>query len=120
MKKTPHRANDTGVFGEQLSFLPPPPFCPTWPTKGTLADKALRLLMDGQQFDHPTFEKLTGSWCARQPIADLRSLGWPVKTIDVPSPTKLNPNRMIGIYSLDGRYIGLALAAINGGEPHGT
>jgi hypothetical protein len=33
--------------GAQLSFLPPPPFCPTWPTRGTLADKALGLLMDG-------------------------------------------------------------------------
>jgi hypothetical protein len=106
-------------MGEQLSFLPPLQFCPIWPTKGTLADKALTMLMDGQQFDHPTFERLTGSWCARQPIADLRALGWPVKTIDVPSPTKLNPNRVIGIYSLDEKYIDLALAAQEGGH-HGT
>jgi len=26
---------------EQLSFLPPPPFSPTWPRQHTLEDKAL-------------------------------------------------------------------------------
>lgn len=115
MKKTPNRANITEAYGEQLSFLPPPPFCPTWPTKGTLADKALGLLLDGQQFDHPTFERLTGSWCARQPIAELRKLGWPVVTIEVPSPTELVPNRVIGLYRLDSKYIGLGLAVKDGG-----
>lgn len=119
MKKTPNRANRTVAYGEQLSFLPPPQFCPTWPTKGTLADKALGLLLDGQQFDHPTFERLTGSWCARQPIAELRNLGWPVVTIEVPSPTELVPNRVIGLYRLDSKYIGLALVAKDGGM-HGT
>ena len=31
----------TGAAGEQLSFLPPAPFAPTWPQRGTLADRAL-------------------------------------------------------------------------------
>ncbi len=114
MKKTLHRANDTWVSGEQLTFLPPSQFCPTWPTKGTLADKALGLLLDGQQFDHPTFEQLTGSWRLSQPIAELRKLGWPVETIEVPCPTELVPNRVIGLYRLDGKYVGLALAAMKG------
>ena len=33
---------------EQLSFLPPPPFNPQWPTKNTLPDRALKMLMDGR------------------------------------------------------------------------
>lgn len=112
MKKTLNLANDTWAFGEQLSFLPPPPFCPTWPTKGTLADAALRLLMDGRQFDHPTFEQLTGSWCARSPISELRKLGWPVETIHLPCPTEWVPNRTIGLYRLDSKYIELALVEL--------
>lgn len=43
--KAPAPSKVTGAYGEQLSFLPPPPFCPTWPTRGTLADRALALLM---------------------------------------------------------------------------
>ncbi len=118
MKKTPHRTNDTGAYGEQLSFLPPPPFCPTWPTKGTLADKALKLLLDGVLFDHPQFERLTGSWCARQPIAELRALGWPVESLPVPSPTEAMPNRLIVIYRLDPKYGAMALALMTGEADH--
>ena len=44
MKKKHTHDEATGVNGEQLSFLPPPPFSPTWPTRGTLADKALGML----------------------------------------------------------------------------
>jgi hypothetical protein len=119
MKKTPHRTNDTGAYGEQLSFLPPPPFCPTWPTKGTLADKALGMMMDGRMIDHPEFENSTRSWRLGAVIFTLRTLGWPIESIDVPSPTEDNPARIIAVYHLPGKYVAQALAALNGGH-HGT
>jgi len=60
--KAPAPTKTQGAHGEQLSFLPPPPFCPTWPQRGTLADKALGMLMDGRLIDHPDFENSTQSW----------------------------------------------------------
>jgi hypothetical protein len=57
--KAPAPTKTQGAYGEQLSFLPPPPFCPTWPKRGTLADKALGMLMDGRMIDHPDFENST-------------------------------------------------------------
>jgi hypothetical protein len=115
MKKTPHRTNDTGAYGEQLSFLPPPPFCPTWPTKRTLADKALGMMMDGRMIDHPEFENRTRSWRLGAVIFTLRTLGWPIESIDVPSPTEDNPARIIALYHLPGKYVAQALVAMNGG-----
>jgi hypothetical protein len=114
MKKAPTRANDTGASGEQLSFLPPLPFCPTWPKKNTLADKALALLMDGRMIDHPEFEDSTQSWRLGAVIFTLRTLGWPIETIDVPRPTEESPDRMIALYRLDAHYTAMALA-VNGG-----
>ena len=32
--KAPAPTKTQGAHGEQLSFLPPPPFCPTWPKRG--------------------------------------------------------------------------------------
>lgn len=105
------------AIGEQLSFLPPPPFCPTWPTRGTLADKALGLLMDGRMIDHPDFENITQSWRLGAVIFTLRTLGWPVESIDIPSPTEHSPDRVICLYRLDGKYTAQALA-INGRVAH--
>lgn len=104
----------TSSAGEQLSFLPPPPFCPTWPTQGTLADRALGLLMDGRMIDHPDFENVTQSWRLGAVVFTLRTLGWPVETIEVPSPTAQDPFRVIALYKLDPRYTAQALA-LNGG-----
>ena len=115
MKKTLHCTNHTGAYGDQLSFLPPPPFCPTWPTKGTLADRALGMMMDGHMIDHPDFQNSTRSWRLGAVIFTLRTLGWPIESIDVPSPTEDNPSRIIAIYRLPGKYIAQALTAMNGG-----
>ena len=112
--ETPTRDQATGVSGEQLSFLPPPPFCPTWPKRGTLADRALGMLMDGRLIDHPDFENSTQSWRLGAVIFTLRALGWPVETIEVPSPTEHSPDRIIALYRLDGKYTAQALA-MNGG-----
>ena len=103
-----------GAAGEQLSFLPPAPFAPTWPQRGTLADRALGMLMDGRLIDHPDFENSTQSWRLGAVIFTLRTLGWPVETIEVPSPTDDNPHRIIALYKLDPKYTAQALA-MNGG-----
>ena len=100
--------------GEQLSFLPPPPFCPIWPTKNTLADVALRMLMDGRLIDHNDFIDHTRSWRLGAVIFTLRTLGWPVETIEIPSPTEQSPDRVIALYRLDAKYTAQALA-LNGG-----
>ena len=112
--KAPAPTKTQGAHGEQLSFLPPPPFCPTWPKRGTLADKALGMLMDGRLIDHPDFENSTQSWRLGAVIFTLRTLGWPVETIEVPSPTEHSPDRIIALYRLDGKYTAQALA-MNGG-----
>ena len=103
-----------GAAGEQLSFLPPAPFAPTWPQCGTLADRALGMLMDGRLIDHPEFENSTQSWRLGAVIFTLRTLGWPVETIEVPSPTEHSPDRIIALYRLDPKYTAQALA-MNGG-----
>ena len=99
-----------GAAGEQLSFLPPPPFAPTWPQRGTLADRALGMLMDGRMIDHPDFESSTQSWRLGAVVFTLRALGWPVETIEVPSPTEQSPNRVIALYRLDAKHTAQALA----------
>lgn len=113
-KKAPTPSKAPGAYGEQLSFLPPPLFCPTWPTRGTLADKALGMLMDGSLIDHPGFESSTQSWRLGAVIFTLRTLGWPVETIEVPSPTEHSPDRIIALYGLDGKYTAQALAMNRG------
>ena len=105
---------DTAPTGEQLSFLEPAPFAPQWPTKGTLADKALGMFMDGQVFDHPDFEGRTQSWRLGAVVFTLRALGWPIETIEIPSPTPDCPDRLIALYRLDGKYTAQALAMSSG------
>lgn len=107
------------MLGEQLSFLPPPPFNPSWPIRGTLADKALGMMMDGRMIDHPEFENFTQSWRLGAVIFSLRALGWPIETIVVPSPTEDTPNRTIALYRLPAKYAAMALA-LSSGVSHGT
>jgi len=114
--ETPTPSKVSGVSGEQLSFLPPLPFCPTWPTRGTLADVALGVFMDGRHLDHPEFEQLTQSWRLAAVVFQLRSLGWPVEKIEIPSPTDENPRRCIALYHLPMKYVSEVLAQSGGGE----
>ncbi len=109
-EKAPAPTKVPGAIGEQLSFLPPPPFCPTWPTRGTLADAALGMLMDGRMIDHPDFENSTQSWRLGAVVFTLRTLGWPIETIEIPSPTEHCPDRIIALYHLPSKYTALALA----------
>ena len=55
MKKAPNNLPAAGAWGEQLTLIDPPPFCPTWPKRNSLSDRALKMLLDGQVFDHPDF-----------------------------------------------------------------
>ena len=70
--------------------------------------------MDGRLIDHSDFIESTQSWRLGAVIFTLRTLGWPVETIAVPSPSDENPHRVIALYRLDGKYTAQALAQ-NGG-----
>lgn len=112
MTKAPHRANDTGAFEhEQGELFEPPPFSPTWPQRGTLAERALAILMDGRTLDHPDFEAATGCWRLAAVVFELRCLGWPVGTVEIPAPTEENPHRYVALYALSKKKIAEALAA---------
>lgn len=97
--------NERREFGEQFSFLPPAPFNPKWPAPDTLADRALGMLMDGRSINHKDFLDATQSWRLAAAICTLRTLGWPVETVEVPSPTEHDPYRAIARYHLGWKYI---------------
>lgn len=99
---------------EQVEMFDLPPFCPTWPTRGTLADIALGMFMDGRMIDHPDFENSTQSWRLGAVVFTLRTLGWPIEKIEIPSPTEQSPDRIIALYHLPGKYVAEALALQNG------
>ncbi len=101
MNKTPNRANDTGVLGEQLSFIEAEPLCPSWPTPGTLDSIALEMLLTGQTLTHPDFQRATQSWRLAACVERIRNHhGWPVITVEIPAPTRRRPSRVIGQYHM--------------------
>lgn len=115
MKKAPKNLPAAGALGEQLSFIDPPPFCPSWPKRNTLADRALKMLLDGRLFDHPDFLDGCGSWRLAAVVFRLRTLGWPVETIEIPAPSEVHPGRTIALYKLPATYAAQALALMTGG-----
>jgi hypothetical protein len=114
MKKAPHNLRAPEALGEQLTLIDPPPFCPVWPTRNTLADRALKLFLDGRVFDHPDFLSGSGSWRLAAVVFQLRALGWPIDTIEVPSPSEEHPGRTIALYKLPAKYTAEALAQLAG------
>lgn len=100
MKKPPHTFQAPGALGEQLPLIPAPAFSPSFPTRFTLADQLLSRLLAGESFVHPEWESITGSWRLAATAFQLTCLGWPVKTMLVPSPSAECPNRTIARYSL--------------------
>ena len=103
---------DQATAGEQLSFLPPLPFCPSWPNRHTNDHRALMLLLDGRLIDTIDFQDDTGSWRLAAVIDRLVKMGWPINSIPTSAPTAKNPNRRIAVYELPAKYI---LAATAGG-----
>jgi len=101
---------------EQTSFLPPPPFAPTWPQPGTLAARALDIFMRGESLTHPQFEAVSFSWRLSHVVYALKDLGWPVESRDIPAPTFENPNRCIACYRLPTAVIEQARTLRDGGE----
>ena len=95
---------------EQLSFLPPPPFNPTWPTPNTRDALALELFLDGQRLDAEDFHAVSGSWRLADSVFQLKARGWPIESVDVPAPTEACLHRMVAIYFLPARFIAEALS----------
>jgi hypothetical protein len=48
-------------------------------------------------------------------VFQLRALGWPIDTIEVPSPTEEHQGRTIALYKLPARFAAEALAQLAGG-----
>lgn len=101
---------------EQTSFLPAPPFAPTWPQAGTLAARALDIFLRGESLTHPQFEAVSFSWRLSHVVYALKDLGWPVQADDIPAPTFENPRRVIARYSLPDDVIKQALEIRAGAE----
>ena len=95
--------------GEQLSFLPPPPFNPSWPTPNTRDALALELFLDGQRLDAEDFHAVSGSWRLADSVFQLKGKGWPIESLDFLAPTEACPHRSISIYHLPARYIAEAM-----------
>lgn len=91
--------------GIQLELLPPPTFCPAWPNKHTLADRALASLLDGRAIDHPEFQGASGSWRLAAVVFNLRAQGWPIETVH-----DKRGSRVIAQYRLSPDDIAKALA----------
>ena len=86
--------------GGQLSFLPEPPFAPSWPHYGTQASDLLHEFLQGYKRTHPEFEAKTLSWRLAAVVCQLRDLGWPIETEDISAPTPDCPDRIIARYFL--------------------
>lgn len=84
---------------QQLSFLPPPALSPIFPSSG-LALAALDTLLAGEAIDHPRFEAETGSWRLAAVVRELRRLGWPVLSDDVPDTLTDGRPRYVARYRL--------------------
>jgi hypothetical protein len=114
----PERRQASTGAGEQLTLIDPPPFCPTYPKRGSLPWRALSMLLTGKLIDHGDFIESTESWRLAAAIHLLRKSGWPVETIDLPSPSHHCPTRVIAIYRFAEDC--LAQAALLGeGKPDG-
>lgn len=104
------RAKCISITGEQLSFVPPAAFCPAWPTKHTLDDNALAMLMAWTLLGHAAFEGVCVSWRLAAVVFKLRALSWPIDTIPTPRLAEKGHCRNIALYRLPVKYIAQAIA----------
>jgi hypothetical protein len=82
MKKPPHTFQAPGADGEQLSFLPSLPFCPTLPPAHSAAAKALDDLLQGDLTQLDWLATGNG-WRLAAAVKELDYLGWEPKSIRV-------------------------------------
>lgn len=111
--KNPDSRQASSEF-KQTSFLPEPDFNPVYPTPNTLPARLLAMFFKGQDFIHPEFEKVTGSWRLSAVAFSLKELGWPVETHDIAAPTPECATRTISRYYLPAKVIQAVM-----GVPHG-
>jgi hypothetical protein len=90
---------------EQTSFLPEPDFNPTYPTLNTNPARCLAFMLNGESFTHPEFYAVVGGWRLAAVVYDLKALGWPVESIDIPAATPEHPGRTISRYYLPPKVI---------------
>lgn len=96
---------------EQTSFLPPPPFAPTWPKPNTIEGRALEYFLRGEAMTCPEFEARSHSWRLSSAVHALQRKGWPIESQPIDAPTLEAPHRVISRYRLPRRYIRQALTA---------
>ncbi len=101
MKTAPTTLQAAGAVGEQLALIDPPVFSPAFPTRGTLPDRLLALLLAGERVTQPEWLDRTGSWRLAATVGDLNELGWPVESVPLLAPTTANPVRTIARYHLE-------------------
>lgn len=77
---------DGSVQGE---LFEPPPFSPIYPAPTTLEGRALALLLEGNELEHPDFERATGSWRLAAYIEALRDKGWPIITRNIAGAVRI-------------------------------
>ncbi len=82
MKKTPTSDQASGVYGEQLSFLPTPEFCPILPPSHSAAAKALIDLLEHDLTQLDWLESGDG-WRLAAAVKVLGYLGWEPQSIRV-------------------------------------
>ncbi len=116
MKKAPNTLQASGALGEQLSFIDPAPFCPAFPTRGTLPDALLSRLLSGERMTQPEWLGISGSWRLAASAGELGDLGWPVESLLVPAPSMTNPNRKIARYGLSHEAVAAGLALVRKGQ----
>lgn len=114
MKNAPHSLPTAGAFGEQLTFIDPPPICPAWPGRNSLASRALTMFLDGRVFGHLDFLERCRSWRLAAVVFRLRKLGWPIDTIKVSVPSVEHSGRTIAHYRLPAEYVAQAMATMTG------
>lgn len=103
-----------GAPGEQLHLIEPAPFAPSWPTRGTLADRALARFLAGERLTHPDFLDGCGSWRLAAVVFELRAYGWPIQSESLAAPSDENPARCIARYWLPAKLAAQALAELRG------
>lgn len=94
---------------EQLALFELAARIPSWPRTNTLAGIALDAMLNGTTLDHPSFERITGSWRLAAVIFELRALGWPIRSRN--RPAQPGERAGIAVYSLSARALATTFAA---------
>lgn len=81
-EKTPTHDQAHGVFGEQLSFLPTPEFCPILPPSNIAAARALADLLEHDLTQLDWLREGKG-WRLSAAVKHLDYLGWEPKSVRV-------------------------------------